>query len=269
MKHVVVLSLVFFLAVSTNASVITSLTGSNEVLVPVAGSGTGVNGTFFRSDIRVTNLRSEDQLVHLFWLPQGVSGIAIAPIVVTIPANGKISSEDFTTEVMKQTGLGAIVARAVRGDGSIDSEGLLDVSTRIWTPTPGGEGTESQNLDSLGARRIVNRRVVILGQRRDERFRSNVGIINLDRDTPQTYRITVSGDNPTLIAETKDVPVPPYSLVQVALPGFAQPNLRIDIEVLPISGGGVGTLWAAYGASVDNVSGDSWSSIAFNVAGSP
>ncbi|MBK5258804.1 MAG: hypothetical protein JJE51_04365 [Thermoanaerobaculia bacterium] len=269
MKQSVVLSLVLFLAVSANAAVIASLTASNEVLVPVAGSGTGVNGTFFRSDIRVTNLRSQDQLVHLFWLPQDRTGIGIAPIVITIPANGKISSEDFTTDVMNQTGLGAIVARAVRDDGSIDTEGVLDVSTRIWTPATTGQGTVSQNLDSLEARRIVNRRVVILGQRRDERFRTNVGIINLDRDTPQTYRITVSGDNPTLIAETKEVPVEPYSMVQVALPGFAQPNLSIDIEVLPIPGGGFGTLWAAYGASVDNVNGDSWSSIAFNRVGSP
>jgi hypothetical protein len=35
----------------------------------------------------------------------------------------------------------------------------------------------------------------------------------------------------------------------------------VDVEVLPLPGGGLLSLWTAYGSVVDNGTGDSWSSI--------
>src|SRR5687768_8451830 len=91
------------------AGVVAPLGGSDEVLVPVAGSVTGADGTVFRSDIRITNMLSREQRVDLFWLPQNITGQGIAPIRITLSPNDKLLSEDFAAEIMRQTGLGAIV----------------------------------------------------------------------------------------------------------------------------------------------------------------
>ena len=46
---------------------------SNRLVVAAAGDVPGANGTHFRSDISITNLRSVDQIVMLTWLPRAGS----------------------------------------------------------------------------------------------------------------------------------------------------------------------------------------------------
>jgi len=103
-----------------------------QVLVPAAGAVGGLNGTFFRSDIAIFNFRNADQNVALRWLPQGQSGAATQRVVITIRALSGVISEDFVTDFLHQTGLGAILISAVNADGSaiccIDSAGTTTVS---------------------------------------------------------------------------------------------------------------------------------------------
>ena len=253
-------------AFAAHAGVVAPIGGADEVVVPVAGSVVGADGTIFRSDIRITNLLSREQRVDLFWLPQNLSGATIPPVRITLGPNDKLLSEDFAAEVMRQTGLGAIVVRAVDSAGERDTSAKIDVSSRVWSPPrEDRRGTTSQNLPTLSRNEIVNFHNVMLGHKRSADYRTNVGIVNLDETTPQTYRITVTGDNPTLVPEVVETTILPRSMKQIALQGDEQPGLRIDVEVLSLPPLGRGSFWAAYAATVNNESGDSWSSLGFDI----
>src|SRR5688572_17406382 len=166
---------------------------SNQLVIPAAGNVVGANGTHFRSDIAITNLRGVAQQVSLQWLPQGTSGAALPRRTVTIAASDTLTSEDFTVEVMQQTGLRAILIRAVDPAGEVDGNGRLYATSRIWTPQPASNGTTSQSLPALPLPSIVHERTLFTGHRMDERYRVNFGVANLDTTITQNFVITVSG----------------------------------------------------------------------------
>src|SRR6266496_1704099 len=90
---------VFFCATAVFAAqlrpndVVIPLRGGNQLLVPVAGSTPGVNGTFFRSDLTIMNLANHDETVTLEWLPQ--AGGNATTTIITIPKQSGIRSPDF------------------------------------------------------------------------------------------------------------------------------------------------------------------------------
>jgi hypothetical protein len=93
--------------------------------------------------------------------------------------------------------------------------------------------------------------------------RTNIGIVNLDPQNERTFDIMPSTaplvDPPN---GSQPVTVPPFSMQQVALRLNAPPGPVLQIVVQPRPGINP-RLWAAYGSSVDNTTGDSWSSLAF------
>lgn len=228
---------------------------SNNILIPAAGSVQGANGTFFRSDITVTNLRNQSQRVEFEWMPS--TGPAFG-ITVSIPAFEAISSEDFVSDAFGATGLGAILVSARRTGGEIDTNGHLHVTSRIWSNQPGSSGTVSQSLQTLPVDKIVNTHMAITGLRHGPRFRTNVGIVNLD-DGDQTFRIRVTGTVKPLIPVEIVVNMRGRSLAQVPISWPDDPQIRIDVDVLTLPSGGRLSLWTSYASNVDNVTGDSWS----------
>lgn len=250
--------LLLFATLTASAQLIVPRGSAPEILVPAAGAVAGLNGTNFRSDITIINYRTSDQHVLLRWLPQGSSGVSLAPVALTIPASSGYASEDFVTTVMNQTGLGAIVMTAVTADGSRDPNGRLFATARIWTPQPGSTGTVSQSFPTLATNDIaLNDVVAIVGQRRDDRYRTNVGIVNLDGAKAQTFTVRVSTGG---TQEQFGVTVQPYSMMQVAATGVPAPTLQINITN---NTAGAHSQYVAYGSSVDNVTGDSWSTLGF------
>src|SRR5450759_3777974 len=73
---------------------------TNQMLIPAAGNLPGANGTYFRSDVTLTNFRDADQRVQLQWLPQTPNVTMPMPVTITIPAHGGVASEDFTTNYL-------------------------------------------------------------------------------------------------------------------------------------------------------------------------
>jgi len=236
----------------------TQRAGTSQLLIAAAGSVVGLNGTFFRSDITIINYRTDAQTVRLNWLPQGTTGTGIAPVDITINAMSGISNEDFVTNALHQSGLGSILVTAITPDGQFDSLGKLHATSRIWSNQPGlSSGTVSQTFPIISVNDINSTRLLVLGQRRDDRFRTNVGIINLDSQA-QTFQVTVQADART---ELSTVTVQPLSMVQVALTGPAANNLQIGVT--NVSTGFQTSRYVVYGSSVDNVTGDSWSSLGY------
>lgn len=232
---------------------------ASQIVIPAAGATPGGNGTFFRSDVTIVNFRDQAQRVVVQWLPQGATGSPAQSREVTIPAQRGIASEDFVTSFLGQQGLGAILVSGLNVTGAVDTGALLHATARIWTNQPGSGGTVSQDFPTVPSTSLNTNRATILGQRRDSRYRLNVGIVNLG-PTAQTYRIVVSGSTPTLVAETVDVTIPSFSMQQTPLNGAPHSEF-LQIDVMATSAGGS---WLAYGSSVDNITGDSWSSLGFS-----
>jgi len=229
----------------------------NSVLIPAAGHVQGANGTFFKSDIAIHNLRPVTQVVRVEWLPQTGTGRTVLTRDLTLLPNGVAQSDDFVEGIFSTDGLGSIVVHPIHSDGSADPAGELAISSRIWTAQPGGAGNVSQSFPAITLGEIDSRKLAIVGLRSDAQHRVNIGIVNLDRQSPQTFRITM----PELPGDPIEVIVAPYSMQQVPLLGvFAGGRLRVDVEIVP-QPGGILTQWIAYGSVVDNYTGDSWSSI--------
>lgn len=242
---------------------------TNQILFTAAGSIAGNGGTFFRSDISLFNYRDVAQNVRFLFLKQGQDGNTTLVQFRTLNARTGIVSEDFIREVLNESGLGALLITAVTAAGDIDTGGLLYATQRIWTPQPGSTGTTSQTFPAIPAGALnAASSVTILGQRLDSRYRTNVGIVNLDPTAPRTFDILQNTDDPTLAPGfapvQTTVTVQPLSFSQVSLPNFRSMSLQIVVTPrTPINP----QTWAAYGSSVDNVTGDSWSQLAFPLLG--
>ena len=232
-----------------------SLASAQQYLLPAAGSIQGANGTYFRSDVAIWNFRAEPQRILMRWMPQGETGVGIPEVEITIPAYSGIQDPDFARNVLGQEGkLGAVFFLAVHADGALDPNARLSIQTRIWTPQPDTRGYSSQTFDAIRITQIAGENRVITNQRNDFRYRLNVGIVNLDTTSAHTWQI-VSDNSTTAIT------VPPFSMHQVSIPRF---DNSTEVPLLRIIGNGGGqTKWVAYGSSVDNVSGDGWTSLAY------
>jgi hypothetical protein len=257
---VVLLLLTTPLLAQTSNDLVIPRAAAPAVIVPIAGNAQGANGTYFRSDISVINLRTVSQQVQLFWLPFGTAGTATPLRTITINAQSGLASEDFVNEIVGTAGLGGIELVGVTSAGLFDPDARLHVTSRVWTPRPdGAPGTMSQTLPSLvdgGA--VLSDVKAVFGMRRSSQYRLNVGVMN-PSGTTQRFRITVaisgSAGNTT---EVLEIDVPARAIRQELIPGTASGIVQVLIEDL---GGGAGE-WQGWASSVDNQSGDAWSQIA-------
>jgi len=226
-----------------------------QLLIAGAGSVAGANGTFFHSDMTVLNYRTQSQNVSFQWLPQ--SGTAPAPIIIMFNAASGQISEDFVGSILHLSGLGALLITAVDANGNLDPNGLLYATERIWTTQPGSTGTVSQTFPAIATSDINLTAASILGQRIDSRYRTNVGVVNFDT-VSHSFNVVRTTDTAGPIATT--ITVPPMAMQQVPLDPTAVTALQILVTPLDAINP---ALWMAYGSSVDNTTGDSWSSLGF------
>ena len=248
-------------SVPVSNDLFTPTTSAPRVVIPVAGAIAGNNGTFFRSDINVINFRNADQRVALHWLPQGGTGDDVPERTIAVGARSGFSSEDFVTYILNTSGLGAIEIVAVDANGAPDPNGQLHATSRIWTPRPDGAGgTLSQTFPALIIQNSAVQTKWIFGVRRDlDRYRLNAGVMN-NASIAQRYRITTIGSQ-TGAGETTEIDVPARSIQQINLPGTSNGTFQVIVQ--NISTNGLGTSWQAWASSVDNITGDAWSQVAF------
>lgn len=245
--------------------VIVPQTGGARLWIPVAGHAQGQNGTFFRSEISVTNTRNVTQRVQLFWLPQGVTGPAAALQTYDLPAGTGFLSEDLVDRLLRQTGVGAIEVVGVTSANAFDPQARLHVTSRIWTrqpDTPEGpsQGTMSQTFPAVIAGQSAQSDVKrVYGMRRGAQYRLNVGVMN-PSSTTQRFRIEASiRGGAGQEVETVEVDVKPRSIEHVLIP--ADSTGVATVEVIDLDGGAGD--WQTWASSVDNVSGDAWSQMGF------
>jgi hypothetical protein len=234
------------------------VSSSPQILIPAAGNVAGAEGTFFRSEINILNYGTTDATLQLRWFPRPGEGESVVT-QMTLPAGSGIGNEDFVGTVLGRTGLGSILISAVTATG-IDTNARIFASARIWTPQANNPaGTNSQSFNVIPLTAINSQRLALVGLRRGTQYRLNVGIVNLDPVNEQSFQITVGPRVPT---EVTPLAVPARSMQQINLPGGTQPGLQVHVENVTPSATRTNA-WIAYGSSVDNVTGDSWSVLGF------
>jgi len=227
-------------------------------LIPVAGNVQGANGTYFQSDVTLANWKTSSQDVLLAWLPQGLDGTSGPSFRLTLPPS-TVSTATTIRDLIGKLGLygvGSLVVIAIGADENLDPAGAIDGFSRIWTRQPGSSGSVSQSFAAISTDALREQDdAIALGLRQDDEFRTNVAIVNLDTQ-PRQFLVVARGDEG---GATTTVDVPALSIVQVALPEQARGAITVTFH--PV-GGTTAFSWAACGSSIDNVTGDSWFSVA-------
>ena len=233
-----------------------------RLVIPVVANKQGALGTFFRTDVTLTNHRDVDQTVAIRFYATGefyygdpkYEGVHFLPakttvtyldIVATAFAGVSTGNDALGTIVLE----GLITGRA----GGFDPDARLDATYRIWTVQPGGTGTMSQSSTELDMQSLPSGTTprVVIGVRQDENFRCNVGIFTStygDRNflvTASSPRGSTSMNVRATGTTLTQVPLPPANLGYITV--TIQPLDALDEDV-----------WTAYASSVDNRSGDSW-----------
>ncbi len=264
MRRAALITIIIFITVVANGQIVATRSPVPQLLIPAAGAQQGAGNTFFRSDITIINYRAADQRVRLQWLPQNLPGAGVGPVDIMINAASGIASEDFVTNIMQQSGLGAIMVTGIDATGAFDPSALLVATSRIWTPEQGSSGTESQSLPSVATTDINSGIVSIWGTRRDLRYRTNVGVVNL-ATAAQTYQVSVGGSFGT---QSQQVTVAAMSMALFAVTG-ASSTTPLQIQVVNVGTPPRSTFWVAYASSVDNITGDAWTMLGFNTGPPP
>jgi hypothetical protein len=259
MRNAIVTTIAIFIATQTSGQIVAMRTSAAQFLIPAAGAQQGIGGTFFRSDVSILNYRPADQRLRLQWLPQDVTGVGGAAIDTSINASSGIASEDFVTNVMQRSGLGAILVTALDAGGAPDPSAQLVATSRIWTPQPGSGGTTSQSLPAIATADIASLTQSVLGARRDARYRTNVGIVNLSSNA-QSFQVIVFGSFGTEVRQV-DVQAQSMVLFGVTGPGSTTP---LQIQVQNVTAVSRSTLFVTYASSIDNITGDAWTTLGSN-----
>jgi hypothetical protein len=242
----------------------------SEILLPVVINAPGLNGTFFKTDGFFANFRNADQEVLVRVIPQGES--AAEPLRLSINALTNIAADDVLgpESGLSRNGVGALLITAVLpGTNTLDTGAQLLGLFRIWTPQPGSAGTTSfgawgppsDNIHGLNG-------AIALGLRQNAAFRTNVGIVNLDPVNTRSWTVTIrSGGAPTVLTIT----VAPLSMQLVAVPTTITPtqNGYLSVTYVPFATPGTDFRWSAFGVTADNVTGDSWLTLATQAATLP
>jgi hypothetical protein len=234
----------------------------SEVLLPVVINTPGLLGTFFKTDGFFANYRDSNQEVLVRFIPQGVS--AAAPLRLPINALTNVAAVDLLgSEGLSRTGVGALLLTGVLpGTDTVDTSAKLHALFRIWTPQPGSAGTTSFGAWGPPSDNIHGfNGAIALGLRQNTAFRTNVGVVNLDPVNTRTWTVTIrSGGTPTILTIT----LPPLSMQLAAVPTTITPteNGYLSVTYVPSATPATDFRWSAFGVTADNVTGDSWLSLA-------
>ncbi len=217
-----------------------------------AGSVAGSNGTFFHSDVAISNYRATAQKIAIGWLPQGVNNANEQLQYFSVPANTTAFLDDFVAATLGKSGFGAVLVFGVTSSFNNDSTANLDGQSRIWTFQPNSSGKVSLGLPAVDLEdELGNSPGFALGLRQDGTAHTNVGIVNLE-SVDHNFTVTAHGLTKTA---TFVVTVKGFSVSQVAIPAGTYGDLFLQIVADQDF-----ITWSGYGVSIDNITGDSWES---------
>lgn len=236
---------------------VTTEAGASIFVFPIMGNAAGSGGTYFRSDTTMINNLNRPQRIAIFYFPaNGSTCNGIRPVEMVMQPLTWYVWPDFVGSVFGQSGLGSVAVAAIDANGNADPSGNIDGFSRIWTPVPGGSGYASQSFPP-SAVSFYQHSQWAYGLRHDASFRTNVGVFNYlptGNPQPRIFDVIVFGLNDE---SEMTLTVPPCSMALQVVPNRNYGALIVGIKPRDSFGG-----WYGFASSVDNNSGDNWSSSA-------
>jgi PKD repeat protein len=216
----------------------------SELTIPAVGRATGINGTFWRSDVTLFNPGLTTMTVALRFLAAGQDNRGATSHNVTISPSRTVVIADIAQALGVSSGSGALQVSWTTASGPI-------VTSRTYITADNG-GTYGQSVDPVTS---FGNDSFVPGLRSDSAFRSNVGFVN-GGDTQLTVTATLLSDTGAVLGTTQ-IGLSPRSQVQYAVGALfpAANNPRAGTLTLLAHADGPPNLFA-YGSIIDNASGD-------------
>lgn len=231
---------------------------AKNMYIPVAGKVAGGNNTFFRTDVRIFNPSSTDDIsVSIHYLPQGVEGTNIPGRLVTVPKRQMVMLNDIVGDFFGET---ANTVGALRLDSDTDASYEFVADSRIYTnsPNPAVQGTYGQYVPAMALEDAKLKTVVLhlknfpdTGIVGAPSFRTNVGVMNPGSE-PATITSGLYGPNGVRMLEGLVLTIPPKSMRQLSIAELFGTTIFIDGFVTFESTQPI----YSWGSVVDNKSGD-------------
>lgn len=224
------------LTLTSNASAI-ELTG-NDLIIPIAGRTPGAGGTFWETDLVLSNLSPEYAILHVK-VETWIDGEALS-FVVDVPALGTVTIEDFVrTRFGRQTAVGLVRI----SNGLADAQ--LAARARVHTNSDVGQSVPGLPVSALA------RESLIPGLNGSSGSRSNLGIAN-PNSTAADITLELLSDRGARLAQ-KTMQVAAHAVVQQELgSAFQRDSSTGDVTVRVTSSQPVYT----FGSVVRTSSGD-------------
>ncbi len=233
-----------------------------DAIVPAVVSGAGALGSSWRTELTLTNWGTSEAEAKLLFEPSSPAG-ATASVVERLAPGRQLVVRDVVDYLrthgvtLPEGDLTGALRTEVR---SANPSWSVHVGTR--TTTPSGQGRAGVGYGSVDLERAAAaRKVRVFGLRETDSDRSNLGLVNVSKETALTLRVTlVSGDR----AAPKRVVLPDVTLgpgerrqLDRVLAPHSLTNAWAEVErVSPAEGA---TPFAAYAVVNDNVTNDgSW-----------
>jgi len=217
--------------------------GDSLVVLPVAGTATGGLGILYTTDVTLANLRDATQDVILTWLPQ--AGVGVTSFHMTLATSGIVTLPDFA-QLLGVSGIGSLAIVGVDSKGNADPGASISASADIWSHPTDRRAPFAQTVNAIPRQTALGHtQSELTGLQHDVALRTNIGIVNLSGDA-HAYSVAAHGERDS---SAFAVIVPPFSLLQMAVPEKDYGGLTIDITA------DASANWVAYGSTIDRITG--------------
>ncbi len=166
--------------------------------IPVVAHNPGVNGTFFRSDVRLFNRGGREIVATLVFTPAGADGrIEFGAVKIVVPAGGVVAVDDIVRTLF-----------GTAGSGQLEVLGDVIAAGRTYTEHDGGTSGQSvPAVDPGSAMRRGDAPQVISFGENSAAFRTNIGFAETAGSAGRV-RVRYSGGEETY-------PITPFGHLQI------------------------------------------------------
>ena len=246
MKRTIVLAALLATQLATTAF-------ARNKYIPAAGKSPGANGTYWRTDVRIFNPSSvNDITVSLHFLPQGMDGSNISGRGFSIGKRETLVLDDVVS-ILAPWATSAVGAIRIDSDHAHTHDDFI-VSSRTYTGT--GEatrpGTFGQFVPAFEVTEATRSAAVLHVASRPD-VRTNVGVMNPNLE-PVTVRFTLLGIDGKPFLESVPLVVPPRSMQQWSMTDaflfggvYSENGVIVAEATAPVF---------TWGSVIDNYSGD-------------
>jgi len=234
-------------------------------LIPVIARLHGAQGTFWKSDLSISNVGTVDATVQAaFFREKKANQFPLSfPVSVTVPAGDTVTVEDVLGTWFPNEGdtKGALLIL------SPTTGAALAVASRTYNAAD-PKGTYGQAVPSAFLNMIFGvGQAIVPGIRNDDNYRSSIGILNIGPKAAKAHITFFDASGKAVAEQTKTIQsfsLEQWNVSKLGLPKLDKPGravVTLDVSTSGYDPCDVGTFLMSsvllvYGSTVDNRTGD-------------